>query len=129
MILPLRVLGRASVKRMMSGRASYEERVEFHHRLALPFACLAFALIGLPLGVPTTRGSKSMGLVLSLILMLTYYIVFVLGTKLASNAQFSPFLELRVSLPDSCGGAAAEPARPSHVGLPFLIERGRSAPT
>ena len=33
-----------------------------------------------------------MGLVLSLILMLTYYIVFVLGTKLATNAQFSPFL-------------------------------------
>ena len=44
----------------------------------------------LPLGVSTTRGSKSMGLVLSLILMLVYYLVFIGGTRVAANAQFSP---------------------------------------
>src|SRR5262249_5387616 len=49
-------------------------------------------LAGLPLGVSTTRGSKSMGLVLSLILMLLYYLSFVGGTRIAGNAQFSPFL-------------------------------------
>ncbi|PYS41837.1 MAG: LPS export ABC transporter permease LptF [Acidobacteria bacterium] len=77
---------------MKAGTATYEERVEFHRRFALPFACLIFTLAGLPLGVSTTRGSKSMGLVLSLILMLLYYLVFVGGTRIASNAQFSPFL-------------------------------------
>src|SRR5207302_5420851 len=70
----------------------YEERVEFHRRLALPFACIVFTLAGLPLGVSTTRGSKSMGLILSLILMLVYYLAFVGGTRIAGNAQFSPFL-------------------------------------
>ncbi len=76
---------------LWSGTATYEERVELHRRFALPFACLSFALIALPLGVSTTRGSKSMGLVLSLALMLAYYLVFALGTKIAGNAQFSPF--------------------------------------
>ena len=75
-----------------TGTATYEERVEFHRRFALPFACLVFTLAGLPLGVSTTRGSRSMGLVLSLILMLVYYLTFVGGTRIAGNAQFSPFL-------------------------------------
>jgi LPS export ABC transporter permease LptG/LPS export ABC transporter permease LptF len=74
-----------------AGTATYEEHVEFHRRLALPFACLVFTLAGMPLGASTTRGSKSMGLVLSLILMLVYYLAFVGGTRVASNAQFSPF--------------------------------------
>ncbi len=78
--------------RMQSNSATYEERVEFHRRLALPFACLFFALLGLPLGVSTSRGGKSMGLVLSLILMLVYYLAFIGGTRVANNAQFSPFL-------------------------------------
>src|SRR6185369_12255728 len=77
---------------MKTGTATYEERVEFQKRVALPFACIVFTLAGLPLGVSTTRGSKSMGLVLSLILMLVYYLAFIGGTRIAGNAQFSPFL-------------------------------------
>jgi LPS export ABC transporter permease LptF len=78
--------------RMKAGQASYEEQVEFHRRLALPFACLSLALVALPLGVSTTRGSKSMGMVFSLILMLVYYLVFIGGTRVAANAQFSPMI-------------------------------------
>jgi len=77
---------------MMAGTATYKDRVEFHQRFALPFACIAFAFVGLPLGVSTTRGSKSMGLILSLILMFLYYLGFMGGTKLASDSNFSPFL-------------------------------------
>jgi LPS export ABC transporter permease LptG len=77
---------------MAAGRASYAERVEFHQRFALPFACIAFVFVGLPLGVSTTRGSKSMGLVMSLVLMFIYYLAFVGGTRLASDASFSPLL-------------------------------------
>ena len=79
-------------RQMMAGTATYRDRVEFHQRLALPFACIAFALVGLPLGVSTTRGSKSTGLILSLILMFLYYLGFTGGTKLASDSNFSPFL-------------------------------------
>ena len=78
--------------RVQSGAAAYEERVEFQRRLALPFACIAFALVGLPLGVSTRRGGKSMGLVISLLLMLVYYLVFIGGTRIANNAQLPPVL-------------------------------------
>src|SRR5262245_15619253 len=76
---------------MRTGAAAYEDHVELHRRFALPVACLVFSLASLPLGVSTTRGSKSMGLVLSLILMLIYYLTFIGGTRVAGNAQFSPF--------------------------------------
>jgi LPS export ABC transporter permease LptG/LPS export ABC transporter permease LptF len=83
---------RALWQRIRNGGATYDERVEFHSRIALPFACLALALVGLPLGVSTTRGSKSMGLVLSLLLMLVYYLLLVGGTRMAGAANFSPVL-------------------------------------
>jgi LPS export ABC transporter permease LptG/LPS export ABC transporter permease LptF len=86
--MPTRALWNA----VSGGAASHEEQVEFHRRLALPFACLVFTFAGLPLGVSTTRGSKSMGLILSLILMLVYYLAFIGGTRVAGNAQFSPLM-------------------------------------
>ena len=49
--------------RVRAGTATLPETMEFHQRLALPFACFAFALIGLPLGVSTNRGGRSTGLV------------------------------------------------------------------
>jgi LPS export ABC transporter permease LptG/LPS export ABC transporter permease LptF len=74
------------------GSATHEQHVEFHRRFALPFACLIFTLAGLPLGVSTTRSSRPMGLIVSLILMLVYYLTFIGGTRVAGNAQFSPLL-------------------------------------
>jgi LPS export ABC transporter permease LptG/LPS export ABC transporter permease LptF len=75
-----------------SGSATLEETVEFHQRIALPFACFAFALMGLPLGVTTHRGGRSTGLVLSLILMFTYYLTFAGGTRTTGQGHFSPVL-------------------------------------
>src|SRR3989442_4914363 len=82
---------RTLLNNIQTGTATSAERSEFQRRVALPFACLAFAIVGLPLGVSTTRGSKSMGLVLSLTLMMVYYLAFIGGTRIADNAQFSPF--------------------------------------
>ena len=73
-------------------RATYGEQVEFQRRIALPFACIAFALIGVPLGLSTNRGGRPMGLVISAVLMLVYYMVFIGGTRIAGNAQLSPFI-------------------------------------
>jgi LPS export ABC transporter permease LptG/LPS export ABC transporter permease LptF len=84
---------RALWRELRSAETPPEERAsietEFHRRLSIPCASLAFALIGLPLGVSTARGSKSLGLVLSLILMLTYYLAVIAGT---SNPRIPPAL-------------------------------------
>ena len=89
---PLESTTAALWNRIGENTASFTEQVEFHRRLALPFACLAFALIGFPLGLSTHRGGRSMGLVISAFLMLVYYMLFIGGTSIAGNAQLSPFV-------------------------------------
>jgi LPS export ABC transporter permease LptG/LPS export ABC transporter permease LptF len=79
-------------KRLQGGDDDLANRATFHQRLAMPFACLAFALLGLPLGVTTSRGGRSIGLVLSLVLMFAYYLAFVGGSRATIAGGFSPFL-------------------------------------
>ncbi|MBI2206976.1 MAG: LPS export ABC transporter permease LptG [Candidatus Rokubacteria bacterium] len=55
------------------GRAPYE--VEWHKRFALPFAALVFTLVGFPLAVRSHRGGRSIALLGSLVILLSYYLV------------------------------------------------------
>lgn len=57
-----------------SGRY-YSFLVEFHQRFATPFACLALALLGAPLGVQNRRSGRHGGFALSLIIVFAYYVV------------------------------------------------------
>lgn len=69
-------------------------RLEFHRRLAFPFACFVFALIGVPLGLQNRRSGKSSGFSLCLAVLLTYYIVLSIGKSLGQNALVSPALAM-----------------------------------
>ncbi|MGH9392607.1 MAG: LPS export ABC transporter permease LptF, partial [Terriglobales bacterium] len=68
-----------------------EARVEFHRRWALAFACLALALLGMALGLQGGRGGKAGGFVLTLLLVLAYYLLLVLGIGLAKQGKIPPF--------------------------------------
>jgi LPS export ABC transporter permease LptG len=54
------------------GRAPYE--IEWHKRWALPLAALVFGLVAFPLAVRTHRGGRSVALVGSLVILMTYYL-------------------------------------------------------
>ena len=62
-------------------RAKIKERdlrklqVDFHAKIAIPFASFMFALIAAPLGFHPQRASSSIGLGLSVIIILFYYII------------------------------------------------------
>ena len=79
-------------EKIKAGTATEEQQVSFHQRLAMPFSCFALALIAFPLGVSTSRGGKSVGLVLSLVLMLIYYLAFIGGSRLAAENTLPPLL-------------------------------------
>lgn len=81
---PQQIPTRELLRRIRGGEASVSDQMEFHRRLALPFACIAFTLVGLPLGMSTRRGGRSIGLVFSALLMLAYYTIFIGGTGTAS---------------------------------------------
>jgi LPS export ABC transporter permease LptG/LPS export ABC transporter permease LptF len=66
--------------------------VELHRRLALPFSCIVLALLGIPLGVSSSKGGKSFGFVLSLLIISAYYLLFVSGTRFAEDGRIPVFL-------------------------------------
>lgn len=63
--------------REMPAEESAEARLEFHQRLALPWACIVLALVGMPLGVSTRRSGKSSAFVLTVGLALLYWIALI----------------------------------------------------
>jgi lipopolysaccharide export system permease protein len=68
--------------------------LEFHRRLAFPFACFVFALIGFPLGLQNRRSGKSSGFSLCLAVLLTYYIILSIGKTLGQKAIVSPIVAM-----------------------------------
>lgn len=74
------------------GPAWRDARVEFHRRIAFPAACLVFALLGVPIGVRPRRGGRAAGLILTLVLIGTYYFVFVTGAHAAQQGSIAPGL-------------------------------------
>ena len=67
-----------------------EARVELHRRLAFPFACLAFALVGVPLGAQPRRGGRAAGSLIAVLLIASYYLLFIMGAGLARQGNVSP---------------------------------------
>src|SRR2546422_2492433 len=64
--------------------------IEFHRRFALPTACVVLALVGIPLGLSSKKGGKSAGFVLTILLVLVYYSVSLVGISLARQGKVSP---------------------------------------
>jgi lipopolysaccharide export system permease protein len=68
--------------------------LEFHRRLAFPFACFVFAFIGIPLGLQNRRSGKSMGFFLCIATLLIYYVFLAIGKALGQQGTISPALSM-----------------------------------
>jgi len=66
-------------------RAPFE--IERHKRYALPLAALVFGLVGFPLAIRSHRGGRSIALVGSLAILVTYYIMMTSLEGAALNAR------------------------------------------
>lgn len=58
-------------------------KVEIHKKIAFPFACVVFGVLGLPLGITNRRGGKSSGFSLSIAIILVYYVCINNGERMA----------------------------------------------
>ena len=67
------------------GSSTYQ--IEFHRRLAFPTACIVLMLVGVPLGLSSKRGGKGAAFVLTLLLVLLYYVTSFIGTALARDGK------------------------------------------
>ena len=88
----IRDLGGLEAGRPAGGPESREiraHRIEIHKKIALPAACLVFALLGLPLGLMTGRAGRTGGFSLGLGIILLYYALLTAGEKAAMDGRLS----------------------------------------
>lgn len=69
-----------------------EYMVEIHKKYSIPFACVVFVLIGVPLGVISRRGGFGIAATLSLGFFVLYWASLIGGEKLADRDIISPFI-------------------------------------
>jgi len=66
--------------------------LEIHRRFALPFACIIFAVVAMPLGIQNRRSGKAAGFSFSIAAILVYYIVQSFGRTLGERQLLHPAL-------------------------------------
>lgn len=64
--------------------------VELNKRLALSFACIAFVLLGVPLGIKAHRKESSVGIAISLGVVFCFYLFILVTESLASRPELRP---------------------------------------
>ncbi|KIE58912.1 permease [Methylacidiphilum kamchatkense Kam1] len=71
---------------------------EFQKRLAFSLSCFTFVLVGAPLAIQVQRKETSIGVALSLFIVLSYYVIVLLADALKAKTNFFP--ELIIWLPN-----------------------------
>jgi len=87
-------LRHAIAEKTAAGKPSLAEQVELQRKFSIPFACLVFAMVAVPLGVQPTRAVRSRGFSTSLVLILGYYLMLSLGESLGERGTLPPVVAL-----------------------------------
>ncbi|MBA7583588.1 hypothetical protein ES708_25534 [subsurface metagenome] len=71
--------------------------IEIHKKFTLPFACIVFGIIGVPLGISKHRSGKSRGFVIGLTVIMIYYVLQIGGEALGETGMLSPAIGAWIS--------------------------------
>jgi len=78
----------------MLGRGGVNTRaltVDLYMKYSIPLSCFVFALIGIPLSVPPVRSGRMYGIVLSIVIVFTFYVFASVFRSLGYGGKLSPF--------------------------------------
>jgi lipopolysaccharide export system permease protein len=104
----------AGVANSKEARKRNRYEVQFYQKLALPWTSLIFGAFAIPLGVKPQRSSRSIGLGLSLLFILIYYVLMTVGVILGEAGTMTA--ELAAWLPNLIFGT---------MGLVLLLDATR----
>jgi lipopolysaccharide export system permease protein len=81
------------------------EMIEINKRFALPFSCLIFGLLGMSLGVFLRRGGRASGFMLSLFIVVLYFLLMNLAEEFCKEGSLTPAIGMW--MPNGLMGALA----------------------
>lgn len=67
-------------------------RVERNKRFVLSLSCIAFVVLGVPLGIKAHRRESTVGIALSLVLVFAFYLFVIVAESIKEHPQYSPDL-------------------------------------
>lgn len=108
------------------GEPTFAERVESQRKFSIPFACLVFAALGVPLGIQPSRSVHSRGFTMSLVLIFVYYLLLTFGQQLGERGSLPPLVAVwlpNVVLSIVAGFLLARAAREAGTNRPALWDR------
>jgi lipopolysaccharide export system permease protein len=76
------------------GDDALRERIEYHRKFSIPFACVVFGLIGMPLGIQPGRAVRSRGFAVAITVIFAYYGLLSAGQALAEQGTLTPAVGL-----------------------------------
>lgn len=68
--------------------------VEAHKKYSIPFICVAFVLVGIPLGIMARKGGAIVGFGFALFFFMLYWMCLILGEDLADRTLIDPWLAM-----------------------------------
>lgn len=74
------------------GDRKLSAQVELSKRISTSLACIAFALVAIPLGITAHRKETSVGFAISLVIAFTYFFFIILADTFRDNARALPVL-------------------------------------
>jgi lipopolysaccharide export system permease protein len=73
---------------------STELYIEFHKKMSIPFACLVFVFLGMPLGISFSRSGGGISFGSALLIIFIYYALLTLGETLGNKKVISAQLSM-----------------------------------
>jgi lipopolysaccharide export system permease protein len=84
-----------SLRKIEPGNPEINEiKIEYHKKFSIPFACIIFGLLAIPLGIRKVRGGKSYGFIISLLVFLCYYLLLMFGESLGIDGRLPPLISM-----------------------------------
>jgi lipopolysaccharide export system permease protein len=85
-------LARQTRAKAAVGESSSVDQTDWHLRFSGAFASLAFALVAMPLSLKAPRDERLLGLILSFLLVMLYYLLYFMGKLMGYNEVLPPWL-------------------------------------
>jgi lipopolysaccharide export LptBFGC system permease protein LptF len=73
------------------GIGSMPVLVQIHRQVSFSFACFAFTLVGIPLAIQAHRRETSVGVAISLLIVVAYYSFLILGESLGTKEHLHSY--------------------------------------